>query len=76
MGITSRKLTSLCRQFREKKAKDLIDERLVSESKRLLQFTSYPIKEISYLLGFSDQYQFSKYFKKHVKVSPVYYRKK
>lgn len=74
LGITNRKLTLVCHEFYKKSPKSLIDQRLVSESKRLLKFTDHPIKEISTQLGFSDPYQFSKYFKKHVKVSPVHYR--
>ncbi|MCE3229234.1 MAG: transcriptional regulator, AraC family [Bacteroidetes bacterium] len=74
LGITTRKLTLVCRQIHKKSPKSIIDQRLVSESKRLLKYTTHPIKEISAQLGFADPYQFSKYFKKHVKVSPAYFR--
>ncbi|MGZ3882832.1 MAG: helix-turn-helix domain-containing protein [Bacteroidia bacterium] len=76
IGITTRKLSAICRQYGSKSAKELIDERLISEAKRRLRQSSCSIKEIALQIGFSDQYQFSKYFKKHVKVSPVNYRNK
>lgn len=76
LGITPRNLSVICLQYTGKSAKELIDERVISESKRLLKFTNHSIKEIAVNLGFSDQYQFSKYFKKHVSISPGHYRHK
>lgn len=76
IGMTTRKLSAICRLFCNKSARELIDERLIAEAKRMLRDSSSPVKEIAMHLGFSDQYQFSKYFKKHNKVSPANYRKK
>jgi AraC family transcriptional regulator, transcriptional activator of pobA len=76
IGITTRKLSLVCKSCKGKSPKEIINEYLVLESKRLLTSTTYPIKHIASQLGFSDQYQFSKYFKKHEKVSPARYRKK
>lgn len=76
IGITARKLTSICQTYTGKSPKEIISESLIAESKRLLTQTSYPIKQIAVQLGFSDQYQFSKYFKKQEKVPPAFYRKR
>jgi AraC family transcriptional activator of pobA len=76
LGITTRKLSEVCRSCQGKSPKKIINEYLVSEAKRMLTNTSYPVKQIALQLGFSDQYQFSKYFKNHEKVSPAFYRKR
>jgi AraC family transcriptional activator of pobA len=52
-----------------------IMEKTISEAKSMLQNSSVPIKEIAYVLGFSESAHFSNYFKKHTNTSPVSYRK-
>lgn len=51
-----------------------IAEKTIAEAKSLLQNSSSSVKEISYLLGFSESTHFSNYFKKHTGISPVLYR--
>jgi AraC-like DNA-binding protein len=74
LGVSPRKLAEVCNEFRRKSSKNILDERLISECRFLLVETAYSIKNIASLTGFSDQYQFSKFFKKHVRVSPSRYR--
>lgn len=76
MNISTRKLTQICRLLSGKGAKELIDQRIMSESKRFLQFSSLSVKEIAGKLHYSDQFQFSKFFKKHTGISPVAYRQR
>jgi AraC-like DNA-binding protein len=76
IGITPRRLSTICQSCRGKSPKEIINEYLVAESRRLLLETEYPIKQIALQLGFADPYQFSKYFKKHEKASPSHFRKK
>ncbi|HEY8927771.1 MAG TPA: AraC family transcriptional regulator [Mucilaginibacter sp.] len=52
-----------------------IAEKTIAEAKSLLQNSSSSIKEITYLLGFSESTHFSNYFKKHTGQSPVLFRK-
>ena len=52
-----------------------IAEKTVTEAKSLLQDGAVPIKEVAYRLGFAESTHFSAFFKKHMKVSPVDYRK-
>ncbi|MFB6456728.1 helix-turn-helix domain-containing protein [Chitinophaga sp. Hz27] len=54
----------------------LIQERIILEAKKLLHLTQLSIKEIAFRLEFSDEYYFSRYFKKAVKESPQSFRKK
>lgn len=74
LRITSRKLADICRLYNSRTPKELIDNRIVIAAKRQLQFDSTLIKEISASLNFSDQYQFSKFFKKLAGISPIEYR--
>lgn len=74
LGITSRKLTDLCKQHSGKGAKDLINAHLIAEAKRSLQFSTVPVKEVSFQLNFSTPEQFSHFFKKHTQISPQQYR--
>ncbi|MGX5820097.1 AraC family transcriptional regulator [Chitinophaga lutea] len=52
-----------------------IAERTVAEARALLQHTAQPVKEIAYLLGFSEVPHFSNYFKKQTGQSPASFRK-
>ena len=74
MGITPRKLVIICRLYSGDGCKELIDARLISEAQKKLQVTSDAIKKIALDLGFSNQFQFSKFFKKHTRVSPEFFR--
>ncbi len=53
----------------------LIQERVILESKKLLHLTYKSIKEIAQELNFEDEFYFSRFFKKNVGVSPSSYRK-
>ncbi|MCF6403747.1 AraC family transcriptional regulator [Chitinophaga filiformis] len=74
LGISYRQLADLCKRCSGKRAKDIINGQLVAEAKRMLQFSSTPVKEISYLLNFATPYQFSNFFKKETQFSPNEYR--
>lgn len=53
----------------------LIEERLVLEAKKLLHMSYRSNKEIARELGFSDEFYFSRFFKKAVGFSPKIFRK-
>ncbi|MEC4114367.1 helix-turn-helix domain-containing protein [Myroides pelagicus] len=52
-----------------------IQERILTEAKKLLLTTDWSVSEIAYALGFEYPTYFSCFFKKATKVSPVGYRK-
>lgn len=52
-----------------------IAEKMVAEAKSLLHDRGVSIKEVAYRLGFAESTHFSAFFKKHMGVSPVEYRK-
>lgn len=74
LNIPARKLSDLCKKYAGKGAKEVINEQLIVEAKRFLQFTSVPIKEIAYELNFSTAEQFSHFFKKNTLISPREHR--
>jgi len=74
LHITSRKLADICRLYNNRNPKELIENRVLIAAKRQLQFDTTLIKEISASLSFSDQYHFSKFFKKLTGTSPAEYR--
>jgi len=53
---------------------DHIFERLTTEAKALLKYTSWNVAEISYALGFESQAHFTHFFKKQTKINPSDYR--
>ena len=75
LGVSSRKLNDVCKAAGTG-AKEIIISEIISEAKRLLQFTSLSIKEISATLSFSTPYHFSNFFKKYTGLSPVNYKLK
>jgi AraC family transcriptional activator of pobA len=74
LDITPRYLNELTRELTGKSASDQIEEMIVREAKIFLKNTNLSVKEIAEALNFSDQFTFSKYFKKSTKVSPTEYR--
>ncbi len=70
MGISKRKLTSICKDKSGKTAKTILSERVLNEAKRLLLYTSLPLKEISHSLGYKDLGYFCRYFKKATQCTP------
>ena len=73
---TSRKhIDKIIFQKYKKKPTDLIDEKLINQSKMLLQYSEHSIKHISIYLGFTDVSNYCKFFKIHTGVTPNEYRR-
>lgn len=68
-------LSNLFKQYNDKSPLQVINERIALEAKRQLSHTDKTIDELSYELGYSDAAHFSKFFKKHIGVSPNGFRK-
>lgn len=75
MGVSARKLTQVCQLKTDKTAKKIINERLITEAKRLLKYTSLPLKEIVAHLGYKDIGYFCRYFKKATGKTPTGFKK-
>lgn len=74
LHISSNHLSSTVKAALGKPASELIHERIILESKRLLYHSDQSVKEIAFDLGFSDPSYFSRYFKKREGSSPVEFR--
>lgn len=69
-------LNRLCHDMVGCTAKNLIQERLLVEAKRLLIYTSMPLDQAAFSLGFKDPAYFSRSFKGLAGASPSEYRKR
>lgn len=74
MGLSSRKLTEICQLKAGKTAKKIINERVVTGAKRLMKYTTLPLKEIAHSLGYKDLGYFCRYFKKATGMTPTEYK--
>lgn len=73
-SITTRHLSSVIKSVTGKSASEIIALIVINEAKVLLNSSNKPVSEISSILGFSDPYSFSHFFKKHLGESPSQYR--
>jgi AraC family transcriptional activator of pobA len=76
LGISANTLTKKSIKYFGKTPSQLIQDRLILEAKKKLHLTTLSIKEIAYELQFSDEYYFSRFFKKHTQISPQVFRNK
>jgi len=74
LGVTARYLNDRCRSARESSAKDVIQQRLAVEARRLLLYTGWPVLRISAMLGYVDPAYFARCFRREAGVSPSAYR--
>ena len=70
LGVSPRKLGEVVKLYTGRYVSAVIDERLVTEAKRLLLFSNRTVKEIAFELGFEEHSYFTKVFKKHTGLSP------
>ncbi len=76
VGVTKRHLSIICQEKTGKTAKQLVNERILTEAKRLLTYTTLSLKEISDRLGFKNLAYFCRRFKKGVGKTPTEYKGK
>lgn len=74
LGVSVPHLSRVCRQVTGCSALALTHERLALEARRYLAYTSMTVAEIAFSLGFEDPAYFSRFFARHVGVSPRAYR--
>lgn len=74
MHITIKRLNLATSKILELSPKQIIDDRILLEAKRLLAHTTESVKEISFSLGFDEPTNFVKYFRKHHNTTPLEFR--
>lgn len=72
--ISPKHLSSTVKKVTGKSAKEIIQDRILIESKRLLLHTNMTIKEVAYAVGFVEPLHFSGFFKKRAGTSPSQFR--
>jgi YesN/AraC family two-component response regulator len=73
--VSPKYLTSVCRKHSDYTASELISSAVMSRIKQLLLYSDMSIKEVASDMGFDNLSFFGKYVKKHLGLSPNYYRK-
>lgn len=75
LAINTKSLAKIVKTHFNRTISDVISDRIIIEAKRELYLTNKTVKEIAFNLGYSDEYYFSRFFKKNADVSPRQYRK-
>ncbi len=68
-------LNAICRKETNQTAAQVLAEHILSEAKRYLLYTELSISEVCNSLGFKDNSHFTKYFKRHLGITPTAFRK-
>lgn len=74
MGIGLRTLTKRCQEATGRPPARAIIHYKIEHAARSLRQSDLPIKELSFRLGFQNQYHFSRVFRRVLGVSPSHYR--
>ena len=74
ISVTEKRLNQATSKILDKSPKQMIDERVMLEAKRLLAHTNESVKEIGFDLGFDEPTNSIKYFRKHSHSTPIEFR--
>lgn len=74
LNVTEKRLNLATAKVLGKTPKQMIDDRVMLEAKRLLAHTNDSIKGVGFILGFEEPTNFIKYFRKHSRQTPVEFR--
>ncbi len=75
LHIAPNTLSKKIKSIFNKAPTQIIQERVILEAKKQIHLTHKSIKEVAAELNFTDEFHFSKYFKKYTGVSPTNFRK-
>jgi AraC-like DNA-binding protein len=76
LNVTTEKLNEICKEYYGDSPKNIILDKKITESKRLLHFSDLSVKEIAFQLGFEDSSYFSRVFKQRTSLSPSDFKNK
>lgn len=74
LHIPLKTLSNLCRKHFHKSLSLLIAEKIILKAKWELLHTEAQVKAVAASLGFKDEFYFSRFFKKHIGLSPAHFR--
>lgn len=70
LNVTPRKLNEAVSKHQGRTASELVSDRILLESRRLVKYTDHSIKEIAWFLNFEDPAYFNRFYKKHTGKTP------
>ena len=76
LNITPKYFNTICKQVSGKTASKLINEEIVTQAQLMLKDPDLSIKQVSSILGFTNQSHFGSFIRKETGVSPQSLRKK
>ncbi len=74
LNVSTNHLNKVLKKLTKKTTSEWINEQRLLEAKYFLRYSTKPISEISYLLGFTEPSHFTKFFKKLTRIRPSEYR--
>ncbi len=74
LGTTGKRLTTQAARVLGKSAGAYIQERCLTEAKRLLAYSDLPIAEIGFRLGYEDPNYFARFFRQRSGIAPGKFR--
>ncbi len=75
LGISAKRLNTLCKRYGNNTALELIHERLSLEIKKLIIYEKMPLKEIAFSLGFDSQSALNKHIRQKYQCTPSEFKK-
>lgn len=72
--VSEGRLNQIVREYTGKRAKQVIDERIVLEIKKMLLHSNFTIRQISSELNFSDPTNLIKFFKRITEMTPLAFK--
>lgn len=75
LHVSANYLNECVKRETRRSASDWIQEKTITQAKRLLRLTDAPIVEISQQLNFKEMTHFTRFFKMKTKVTPVQFRR-
>ncbi|MBC7845354.1 MAG: AraC family transcriptional regulator [Flavobacterium sp.] len=74
MFVSANTLNKIVKDLTGKTAKEIINDKVILESKKMLLYTSNDISEIAFTIGFDEPTHFIRFFKAHTLQTPKEYR--
>jgi AraC family transcriptional activator of pobA len=76
LGVSVSQLRAACKSATGMSPLEIVHDRILSEARRSLAYTTMNVSEIGYWLGFSEAGYFSRFFQKSTGIAPSEYRRR
>lgn len=72
--VSANSLNAIVKETTGKTAKEIINDKVIQESKKMLLYTSNDIAQIAFTIGFDEPTHFIRFFKTYTKLTPKEFR--